>query len=223
MQISEAQLQANRANSQKSTGPRTEEGKRRASLNALKHGCTAQTIILPGEDIHHFRAFHESIKAALAPANALEESLVDTLVQNQWATNRIRAHEASLFALGHLQLAESIHTSDLVIQTELAGAKVMKLELASLTSLSLYLQRNSRMYDTTLKQLISLQATRKAEEKEQLESAAKIAVYHADAKVPYEPELYGFDCSPEELAFELRRNNAYKHPFVPPVPLTNAA
>src|SRR5450432_250648 len=135
--ISEAQLQANRANSQKSTGPRTEEGKRRASLNALKHGCTAQTIILPGEDIHHFAKFHQSLKDSLAPANALEESLVESLAQTQWAINRTRAHETSLFALGHERFAESIDTGgDQAIQTALAGAKVVKLELESLQTIS---------------------------------------------------------------------------------------
>ena len=40
----------NRANSQHSTGPRTETGKQRSSLNALRHGLTAQTAVLPNED-----------------------------------------------------------------------------------------------------------------------------------------------------------------------------
>ena len=46
---SPAQLAANRRNAQKSTGPRTAEGKKRASLNALKHGMTAKTVVLPHE------------------------------------------------------------------------------------------------------------------------------------------------------------------------------
>ena len=41
---SEARLRANRLNAQKSTGPRTEEGKQRASLNATRHGLTAQVL-----------------------------------------------------------------------------------------------------------------------------------------------------------------------------------
>jgi hypothetical protein len=222
--ISEAQLKANRANAQKSTGPRTEEGKRRASLNALKHGCTSQTIILPGEDAAHFARFHQSLNDSLSPANALEESLVETLAQNQWAINRTRAHEASLFALGHEQFAESIDTAgDQAIQSALAGATVFKLELESLKIVSLYLQRNSRMYESTLKQLIGLQATRKAEEKEELEEAVAIAQIHAQAHTAFHPADYGFDCSPAKVEMLLRRKNATAAHSRPTVTVTGAA
>jgi hypothetical protein len=45
-----AQIAANRANAQKSTGPRTAEGKAASRLNALKHGLDAESLIIPGED-----------------------------------------------------------------------------------------------------------------------------------------------------------------------------
>lgn len=45
----EKQIQANRNNAKKSTGPRTEKGKARVSQNALKHGLLARDAILPGE------------------------------------------------------------------------------------------------------------------------------------------------------------------------------
>ena len=48
-EISEAQLAANRANATHSTGPRTEEGQKRSSLNAMKHGLTGRTVLLPRE------------------------------------------------------------------------------------------------------------------------------------------------------------------------------
>ena len=51
---SEKQLLANIENAKKSTGPRTEAGKKRSSLNALRHGLTGQVVILPREDIAAF-------------------------------------------------------------------------------------------------------------------------------------------------------------------------
>src|SRR5260370_30377070 len=48
--VSEKQLEANRQNARKSTGPRSAEGKFRASRNAVKHGLTAESVVLPNED-----------------------------------------------------------------------------------------------------------------------------------------------------------------------------
>lgn len=212
--LSKANLAANRANSQKSTGPVTAAGRKRASLNALKHGGTAQTIILPGEDAQHFAQFHFNLKKCLAPANALEESLVATLAQTQWLMDRMRAHETSIFALGHEKFVEELDTDgDQAIQIAFAGAKTVKSEVASLRTTSLYLQRNARMYDMTLKQLLTLQATRKADENDAIEEAADLAAIHRKRKIPFDPKEYGLVCPSEEVEFLFRRNNAEDHPY----------
>ena len=46
-----ARDEVNRANALLSTGPKTEEGKQRSSLNALRHGLTGQTVVMPTEDL----------------------------------------------------------------------------------------------------------------------------------------------------------------------------
>jgi hypothetical protein len=46
----------NRANAQHSTGPRTSEGKRRSSMNAMRHGLTSQVIVMPDEDMQAYRS-----------------------------------------------------------------------------------------------------------------------------------------------------------------------
>ena len=51
MPLSPEQLAANRANAQKSTGPRTPEGKSKSRLNAFRHGITAQVIVMPPEQM----------------------------------------------------------------------------------------------------------------------------------------------------------------------------
>ena len=70
--MTEAQLIANRANAQLSTGPRTEEGKRRSSLNDFRHGLTGQIVIHTPEDQAAFQKHCEAIRDALAPVGALE-------------------------------------------------------------------------------------------------------------------------------------------------------
>ena len=52
--VSKAKVEANRRNAQKSKGPTSDEGKARSRYNALKHGMTAKTVLLPGDDHQEF-------------------------------------------------------------------------------------------------------------------------------------------------------------------------
>lgn len=204
--LSEKQLQANRANSLKSTGPTTQAGRTRSSLNALKHGCTSQTMIFPGEDSQHFHKFHQSLIKDLAPQGALEESMVQELAQTQWSITRTRAYEATLFALGHEQHAETFKTDgDQVIQAAFAGAVVFKAEGNALKNIGLYLQRHSRMFLNTLKVLREIQAARKAADQAQLEQAIHFADLNRQLAKPGDLKDLGFDYAPEVLAAPLRR------------------
>jgi hypothetical protein len=49
------QVEANRRNALRSTGPKTDEGKRRSRLNAVRHGLTAETVIASPEDVKDYR------------------------------------------------------------------------------------------------------------------------------------------------------------------------
>ena len=60
-----AQLAANRANAQSSTGPRSVEGKSVSRFNALKHGIDAASIVLPGEDPADYQALADAYDANL--------------------------------------------------------------------------------------------------------------------------------------------------------------
>ena len=57
------QIEANRRNALKSTGPRTEDGKQSASRNAIRHGLTAETVLEPLEDPEDYKAFEQAITA----------------------------------------------------------------------------------------------------------------------------------------------------------------
>ncbi|MGA8626279.1 MAG: hypothetical protein WB686_16300, partial [Pseudolabrys sp.] len=57
------QIEANRLNALRSTGPRTEDGKQRSRCNAIRHGLTAETVIVGLEDIEDYEAFEATIIA----------------------------------------------------------------------------------------------------------------------------------------------------------------
>src|SRR5687768_7702335 len=99
MICSEARLDANRLNAQKSTGPRTPEGKARASQNALKHGLRARgASVLPTEDPDAYAAFTASIIHSLRPATPLEHELATRVADLLWRLKRVPDAEAATLA-----------------------------------------------------------------------------------------------------------------------------
>src|SRR5579875_1249820 len=88
MTSSKKRIRANRRNAKRSTGPRTEAGKRKSRMNALKHGLDAQTLILPGEDEAEFQARLVDWRADLMPRNEPEEALVAEAVRLSWSRDR---------------------------------------------------------------------------------------------------------------------------------------
>ncbi len=85
----EEQVRANRENAQKSTGPRTPEGKARSSLNALTHGLTSEDSLVFGEDREEFVAFCAAWMAELAPVGVKEEALADRIAGSAWKLKRV--------------------------------------------------------------------------------------------------------------------------------------
>ena len=98
MSTSPAQLAANTANAQHSTGPRTPEGKTRSSQNASKHGLTAREVIIaPGEqpEFDHLLAQYQ---ADVKPQGAIQQTLFNQLVAAAWNLRRIGRMESELCA-----------------------------------------------------------------------------------------------------------------------------
>ena len=92
-----AQIEANRRNAQKSTGPRTTEGKNRSRLNAVDHGCRANLLVLPGEIVGEYENQCDAWKRSVRPRNPCEEFLIDSLVSLDLQAKRIdRAQTARL-------------------------------------------------------------------------------------------------------------------------------
>src|SRR5512135_2584972 len=84
----EAQTEANRANAQKSTGPRTPEGKAKVAQNAVKHGLLAKDAVVVGEDLEAFDLFRDQFRAELAPVGLAESLLAERIVGLFWRLQR---------------------------------------------------------------------------------------------------------------------------------------
>jgi hypothetical protein len=97
---SQKQIDANRRNAQKSTGPITEAGKAVAKFNALRHGMTAESAVLPYEDHLAYAMLREALLSHYAPANIAEEMLVDVVANSYWRLLRARRVETSTMKLG---------------------------------------------------------------------------------------------------------------------------
>jgi len=83
-----AQITANKANAQKSTGPRTDEGKCRSSRNNFRHGFTGAFSVLPGENQSDFDHLLESLRVEHNPSTPTESLLVESLAQHYWLKQR---------------------------------------------------------------------------------------------------------------------------------------
>jgi hypothetical protein len=91
------QIEANRRNARLSTGPVTEEGKRKSRQNALRHGLTAETVIEALEDAEDYAAFEMTVTADYDAQSAVERELVLRLASLLWRLRRATAIEAGLF------------------------------------------------------------------------------------------------------------------------------
>jgi len=103
------QIEANRRNARKSTGPITEEGKQRSRCNAVRHGLTAETVIGALEDAEDYKAFEAAIIADYDAQSAVERELVLRLASLLWRLRRATTMESGVFEIQADYLREFRH------------------------------------------------------------------------------------------------------------------
>jgi hypothetical protein len=91
------QFEANRRNAQKSTGPKTPEGKAAVSMNALRHGLRARTVVLPGEDPTEFHQLCNDLEVEWTPQSRTEQFYVEQMAVSQWKLIRMEVGEVAIF------------------------------------------------------------------------------------------------------------------------------
>ena len=90
------QIEANRLNALKSTGPKTPEGKAAVRMNALRHGLRARTVVLPGEKSEDFHQLCDDLEAEWRPQSTTERFYVEQMAISQWKLTRIEVAEKSI-------------------------------------------------------------------------------------------------------------------------------
>jgi hypothetical protein len=101
------QIEANRRNARRSTGPITEEGKLQSRCNAVRHGLTAETVISALEDAEDYKAFEAAITADYDAQSAVERELVLRLASLLWRLRRATRVETGLFEVEAHHLSEA--------------------------------------------------------------------------------------------------------------------
>ena len=181
-----AQMAANAANAQQSTGPVTEEGKAASSLNALRHGLTAiLTVLLPGEDEAAYRALCDETFAHWKPADAHEKGLLQILCDTQWRLARCSRLEAAALSSD----IPDFKTFDIISKHE---------------------SRLKRQYSSTLKDVTEIIAARLALEEALMKEAVIIRRADRLNKKETNFQAIGFDLSIAQVDLVINRENAFK-------------
>src|SRR5271167_838636 len=149
-------------------GPASQEAKDRVRYNALRHGFTGQVLIMTPEEREKFDAFTKGMMTDFAPVGTHETFLANSIAEEAWRLNQIRARCSNLSAVGDFEGAgdkyRPMEGQNPAIMTAVVESVVARDLSKQLALMSLYGQRTQRAYEKYKKELNELQEKRKAEE-----------------------------------------------------------
>jgi hypothetical protein len=135
--VTDKQIETNRRNAKRSTGPSTPEAKERVKWNALKHGLLAKSIVVPVRNVHEKAEDFESLllhlQEELNPVGILEEMLVEEIAVTYWRKRRaVRAESGEIAGniLSRRRYRGDTRSGDLCLPTDSAVARISRYEIA---------------------------------------------------------------------------------------------
>jgi hypothetical protein len=197
---SPAQIAANQANAQLSTGPKSPEGKAKSSLNAVSTGLTGRTVLLPGDDAKAFSDHMANYFVRFDPQTPEEEEIVQDLAQTKWRLLRVPQLEEDIYALGAVTFANLFDDQPGEVRPGLIRAHTFITYGKRFDNLYLQESRLNRRYSNLLKQLGALQLQRQAEEINRKPAAAKASGFEFSNPVAIHLERPFSSLSPAEKA-----------------------
>ena len=191
-------------------GPSTPEAKERVKYNAVRHGFTGQILIMTPEEREKFDAFTKGMMSDLAPAGTHETFLANSIAEEAWRLNQIRARCTNLAAVGHIDgagdkyrpIEEGVGIENAVIDSVVARDQSKQLAL-----MSLYGQRTQRAYEKYKKDLNELQAKRKAHQEAEQEEARLLFQLADTQGLAYDPQKDGFVFSLQQIRAQADRHH----------------
>jgi hypothetical protein len=196
---SAAQIAANQKNSQLSTGPKSETGKSKSSLNAVKTGLTGATVLLPSDDVAAYERLVASSFAAWKPATDREKVLVQSIGDTEWRFLRIPSLESGIYALARLQFASKFEDQPEALRSTLLDAYVFQTSRRDLTNLSIQESRLRRQREKDMAELKQLQQERIAKHETRLNAAAHMYERFKENGDLFDPVEFGFEFSVEQI------------------------
>ncbi len=196
---SSAQVAANQANAQLSTGPKSAEGKAKSSRNALKTGLTGRTIMLAKDQAEIYEQHILNYAMQFRPETARENELVQSIADCRWRLGSIPGLESALYARGFHEFADMFEEDDENQRALLIMGEIMTRYRKDLANLMLQEQRLARRANQEEETLKAMQRKRIAEFDEQLKLATEFYLAAKKENKPFDPAALGFDFSIHDL------------------------
>jgi hypothetical protein len=206
--VSPARAAANRANSIKSSGPKTPEGKAKSSLNAVTTALTGRTVLLANDDLELYNDHVESYRKKFRPVTEEEYALVQSIADTDWRLHRIPHLLLALYGKAREEFAADF--------TDLEpAARDIRIELESylkyekqIRNLGLQESRLHRRRTADVAELRTMQKERDARRAQELSVASKMYLAAQQDNQEFNPADLGFDISIEDVRCYLNGRRA---------------
>jgi hypothetical protein len=182
---SERSVLASRANGAKSRGPVTPEGKRKSSLNAIRHGMLSQVLLIQGESQENFISLFNEIYDEFQPRPGVETTLVENMAVSRWRQTRLFNLESTgITSEIRRRAAMGLGEQDDLAKRTADAVKMLTDHSSMLEFLSRHETRCARQYDRSLKRLIELRAQKNEICRNEPEQAPQAAETTSDLPEP---------------------------------------
>jgi hypothetical protein len=182
----------------------------RRALSNLKHGLTGRIYLLSQAEQSAYDTLHSGLHQSLAPNDAMETELVQSLVDDRWRLQRATSLENSIFAEASEKYADSSDaTGDRDLDVALSQGHTWISEARNLNLLTLYESRIQRRFEKNMELLRKLQSERKAALQQAIEEAATLSQLAQSKGEAYNPAeaftVRGFEFSTAEITHKIDR------------------